>query len=119
MRTSIKLIVAAVLAALALTACGGSSGGSSGSGTGSTPASDITISNFTFSPASLTVAPGAKVTVTNNDTVRHDVDSDDTTSFTTTPIGKGTFTFTAPMTPGSYSYHCSVHPNMRGTLIVA
>jgi plastocyanin len=140
MRTSIKVIAACALTALALAACGGSSGGSSGSGNAppaSIPSSattssaatsataapagatTITISNFAFGPASLTVRPGATITVINTDSARHDVDSDDTTSFNTTPVSSDTFTFTAPMTPGSYGYHCSVHPSMKGTLIVA
>lgn len=132
MRKSITLLVAA-WAVASLVACGGSSTGSANSAdnpaatttaesaTGApVSAAKITIANFRYSPATLTVAPGATITVTNKDAAPHDVDSDDRTSFNTKPVGKGgTFTFTAPMTPGTYGYFCSVHPDMHGTLIVA
>lgn len=98
----------------------GASASTSSSGAGApASAASITIANFAFSPSTLTVAPGATITVTNTDSVPHDVDSDDGTSFNTSPVASDTFTFTAPMTPGSYGYFCSVHPKMKGTLIVA
>jgi plastocyanin len=97
-----------------------SSGAAGSSAPAPAGAASITITNFVYSPATLTVAPGTVITVTNNDTAPHDVDSDDGTSFLTETVTKGgTFTFTAPSTPGTYGYFCSVHPNMRGTLIVA
>jgi plastocyanin len=30
----------------------------------------------------------------------------------------GAGTFTAPTQPGSYPFHCSIHPFMKGTLVV-
>jgi plastocyanin len=32
--------------------------------------------------------------------------------------GNGTTTFTAPIKPGTYPYHCNFHGNMKGTLTV-
>lgn len=79
----------------------------------------ISISNFAFSPANMTVSAGSIITVTNNDTVAHTMVSDDGTSFSTTSIDPGTSTtITAPTTPGTYAYHCSIHPMMKGTIIV-
>jgi plastocyanin len=77
----------------------------------------IQISNFSFSPSSLTVKAGDTVTWTNADSVGHSATADDK-SFDTGIIdtGKsGTATFTKA---GTFTYHCSVHPSMKGTIIV-
>jgi plastocyanin len=117
----------ASLAAVALlaSACGGSSSGSpttttSGSGShASTSTAHVTIQNFKFSPATLTVKPGTKVSVTNKDTATHTLTSN-TGKFDTGDIQfNSTGSFTAPSQPGSYGYHCTVHPFMVGTIIVS
>jgi plastocyanin len=111
--------------ALALVAC--SSGGSSTSSPAATGATSgggassdaITIHNFAFSPATVTVAPGATVTVTNKDQVTHTLSATKGT-FDTGDIAAGqTKTFTAPRTPGTYSYYCMIHQYMTGTLVVS
>jgi plastocyanin len=81
-------------------------------------AKKITISAFTFMPGTLKVSPGAKIKVTNQDAVGHTVTSDDGTSFNNPVAAKSTITFTAPMTPGKYPYHCNIHPSMHGLLVV-
>lgn len=80
----------------------------------------ITIQNFAFSPATLTVAPGTTVTVTNKDSVTHTVTATDSAkSFDTGDIpGGSTVTFKAPATAGTYAYICTIHTYMHGTLIV-
>ncbi|MCX4624626.1 cupredoxin domain-containing protein [Streptomyces albogriseolus] len=80
----------------------------------------IVIENFTFSPADLQVRPGVKITVVNRDSVPHTVTATgDKTTFDTGNItGGATVTFTVPSTTGSYSYICTIHPNMKGTLTV-
>lgn len=97
----------------------GSGGSSSGSGSPSTGGSaTITIQNFSFSPAKITVTPGEKVTVTNKDSVAHTVTANDK-KFNTGDIEAGkTVTFTAPSSPGSYPYICTIHQYMTGMLIV-
>ena len=93
--------------------------GGSGSASATSTAAHITISNFKFSPATLTVQPGAKVSVTNKDGVNHTLTSD-TQAFDTGQIASGqTGTFTAPTKPGTYSYRCTVHPYMTGKLTVS
>lgn len=80
---------------------------------------EIIIEDFAHSPGTLTVEAGATVTVTNNDSASHTVTADDDSSFDTGLIAQGeTVTFTAPTEPGEYSYHCTPHPDMTGTLIV-
>ena len=80
----------------------------------------IDIKAFAFSPKTITVKPGATVTVTNSDIPGHSVTSDDGTSFDTGVFGQGkTVTFTAPTKVGSYPFHCTPHPNMKATLVIA
>src|SRR6202023_1373264 len=76
----------------------------------------ITIDNFTFTPAELTVKVGTTVTWTNHDDIPHTIVSagkfrskalDTDNSFS--------FTFTAA---GDYKYFCSLHPHMTGTIKV-
>lgn len=77
----------------------------------------ITIKNFKFTiPAS--VAPGAKITVRNQDAENHTVTSATKSIFDVTVVAGGTATFTAPMKPGSYMFACSFHANMVGTLVI-
>ncbi len=79
----------------------------------------IVISGFAFSGA-MTVKPGQKVTVTNQDSVAHTLTDRQTHKFDTgnIPGNGGTGTFTAPTTPGSYPFGCTYHPDMHGTLVV-
>ena len=78
---------------------------------------------FTFSPATITIKAGTTVTWKNVTTVAHTVTSDDGgktfDSGTSKPVAAqtGTFTFTFK-TPGTFTYHCSFHPFMKGTVIV-
>src|SRR6201999_2483374 len=76
----------------------------------------VKIDKFTFSPQNLTVKAGTTVTRTNEDDIPHVVagpptfkskalDTDDHFSFTFT-------------TPGTYSYFCSLHPHMTGSIVV-
>ncbi|AVV47909.1 metal-binding protein [Streptomyces sp. P3] len=92
----------------------------SSAATGTSPGGTrIVIENFAFSPANLRVRPGAKVTVVNRDSAAHTVTATGDKVFDTGTIGGGaTTTFTAPSTAGSYSYLCTIHPNMKGTLVV-
>jgi plastocyanin len=114
-RTIVTVLATILAAAFLLAGCG------SGSGTTTTPpaADSISISNFKFAPSSLTVAPGTKITVTNHDTATHTVTATTNKAFDTGNISGGaTTTFTAPTTPGTYNYICSIHTYMTGTLIV-
>lgn len=89
------------------------------SGTGSTPAAapaEILIKGFKYQGAE-TVSPGAEITVTNEDMEAHTITADTGDAFDAN-IQAGTSTFTAPTEPGTYSYHCNFHGNMKGTLTV-
>jgi plastocyanin len=77
----------------------------------------LAIRNFAFLPSPLIISAGTTVAVTNDDTVAHTWTSD-TGLFNSGDIAPGSsyrFTFTKP---GTYSYHCSIHPFMTGTITV-
>jgi len=85
-----------------------------------TDANSITIENFAFNPATLTIKPGSKVSWTNRDGVDHTIvsDSGSPVLFKSEALATGasfSFTFTQP---GTYAYYCSIHPSMKGTIIV-
>jgi plastocyanin len=80
---------------------------------------EIRIDNFSFAPAELTVAAGAKVTWVNHDDVPHTATSSvkprqfDSGTLDTDERFSHVFT-----TPGTYPYFCAVHPRMVGQIIV-
>ena len=112
-----RLIPILLIVAVLLAACG--SGGKSTSGTSVSGPDTIVIKNFAFSPQSITVAPGATVTVHNEDVATHTVTATGG-AFNTGDISPGqTRTFTAPAKAGSYGYICNIHQFMTGTLSVS
>jgi plastocyanin len=78
---------------------------------------EVKIDNFSFGPATLTVAAGTTVTWTNRDDIPHTVVSDDKVfkSKVLDTDEKFSFTFTKP---GAYGYFCSIHPKMTGKVVV-
>ena len=78
----------------------------------------VTIGNFTFGPAVLTVKAGTTVTWTNGDDIPHTVVSDDKTTFRSKVLDSDdSFSFTFSK-PGTYPYFCSIHPHMTGKVVV-
>lgn len=78
---------------------------------------DISIEDFAFKKSSLTVGKGWTVRWTNKDSVVHTVTSDDG-DFDSGSMSEGeTFQYTFNE-EGTYNYHCTPHPNMKGTIIV-
>jgi plastocyanin len=105
--------------ALLLAACS-SGGGGGGKAASSSTGTAITISNYMFSPMNLTVKPGAKISVTNKDSVTHTLTATGSGGFNTGDITQNqTKTITAPMKPGSYHYICNIHQYMMGTITVS
>lgn len=83
------------------------------------PASvSVSIKNFAYDPATLTVKTGTKVTWTNNDNAPHTVTSDSGKLLDSPTLSSGqsfSFTFTAV---GTNSYYCAIHPTMKAKVIV-
>jgi plastocyanin len=77
----------------------------------------IEIKGFQFTvPKS--VAAGAKVEIRNVDSATHTVTADDG-SFDSKEISGGEEgSITAPSTPGTYMFHCNIHPSMKAELVV-
>jgi len=79
----------------------------------------VTIDNFAFSPANITVKKGTTVTWTNKDSATHTVTETDSLNGPKSgdlETGKS-FVFTFD-TVGTYHYHCSIHTSMTGTVTV-
>src|SRR5262249_39246675 len=91
------------------------SGGPSSSVT--IPSGAESLGNRAYNPDGLTIATGTTVTWTNNDSIAHTSTSDTSgwNSGTVAPGGSFAFTF---QTPGTFPYHCTIHPGMIGTVVV-
>ena len=105
-------------------ACGGSSTTTESVATtaGSTPTgagggAQVTIKGFAFDPQTVTIKVGETVTWTNEDPTNHPV-AGDNGEFDSLELPQGasfSFTFTSA---GTFTYHCKVHTNMKGTVVV-
>jgi plastocyanin len=120
-KNKIKLIISTFVLCITFYSCGKSSGSNnSNTNTGGTTTNTVVIKNFAFSPASLTVTKGTKVTWVNNDGPAHTVtatDNGNTFNSGTIAPGGGTYSFTFT-TVGDFNYKCSIHPQMLGTVHV-
>ena len=80
-------------------------------------AAEVGIVNFKFTPATVTIKVGATIDWTNHDDIGH------TVSFAGQGINSKVlqrndrFSHTFD-TPGTYTYICSIHPFMHGTVVV-
>lgn len=78
----------------------------------------VSIERFEFMPANTRVPRGGTVAWTNRDAVVHDATADPgVRPFTTGPLHPGRTS--APITfglDGTFGYHCSYHPRMRGSV---
>jgi plastocyanin len=116
-----SVLVSALL--IAATACGGSD-----SAPTSTPPPDGTstpvsiprgaesLANRAYQPDELEVAAGTTVTWTNTDSVSHTSTSNGA-GWNGTLAPGARFSVVLP-TPGTFPYHCSIHPGMVGTIVV-
>ena len=82
----------------------------------------ISISNFAFSPVTITVKPGTTITWTNQDSAPHNVKadqaSDATPNFGSETLAQGeSYSYTFAST-GTFNYHCSFHAMMKATVNV-
>ena len=79
--------------------------------------SAVRIRAFQFAPAADTVQAGDTVVWTNDDVVPHTA-TDIGKTFDTGTIESGGESRLVARTPGTFSYECTLHPTMRGTLVV-
>ena len=78
----------------------------------------VSIANFAFAPAEITIASGESVTWTNDDGAPHGLEFNDGAPGTDPLLPKASFSRRFDR-PGTYDYNCSVHPYMTGRVIVA
>jgi plastocyanin len=81
------------------------------------PAAVVHIANFSFTPKTLTVAPGQTVTFVNDDTEPHTATAVDKT-FDSGGLDLHDSWKHAFSKPGTYAYYCEMHPYMKGTIVV-
>jgi plastocyanin len=118
------LALAIVLISLTVAACGSDSNSSTTSPSTPTTTPDVTI-NVTgnngaqsFAPNPTTARVGQTVAWMNTDSITHNA-TQDGGSFQTGNIAAGTTSAPIMMnTAGTFTYHCSIHPGMVGTLTV-
>jgi plastocyanin len=77
----------------------------------------VEIADFAFSPASITINVGDRVTWTNSDAVDHTATASNG-SFDTGNIGQGESASVRFTQAGTYRYICTPHPSMTGTIRV-
>jgi plastocyanin len=78
---------------------------------------NVVIDGYAFKAPKVTIATGTAVVWKNNDDDPHTVTADDG-SFDSKGLGQGD-TFRHVFTkPGTYPYHCSAHPYMKGVVVV-
>ncbi|HEX8968231.1 MAG TPA: cupredoxin domain-containing protein [Chloroflexota bacterium] len=78
-------------------------------------AGGISIAGFAFRPPTTTISAGQSVTITNADAVAHTSTSG---AWDSGEIQPGASYVLSPTQPGTYAYHCSIHPFMTATLVV-
>ena len=105
----VAFLVPAVSSALLptlLVACGSSAGSTS----------EVVVTGYKFPPIS--AAPGATLKLVDRDDEPHTVTADDG-AFRAGPFNPKTpATLVAPTKPGTYPFHCEIHPTMHGALVV-
>jgi len=107
------LRLTAIFAALASTPCLAEDANIASAG----PVATVNMDHNTFIPGEITVAPGTTVTWANKEAMPHTV-MDTNKGFRSKILAKdASFSFTFA-TAGDYSYLCSIHPNMKGKVIV-
>lgn len=77
----------------------------------------VTVKGFAFNPASIQVTVGDSITWTNQDSAPHTVTADGGAFDKPLAANGGTATITFN-TAGTFPYHCTIHPNMHGTVVV-
>jgi plastocyanin len=108
-----RLTVAVVIGIALVAACSDATGGGTGG-----HSTTITVSNNSFNPTPDTVPAGQVTFSWSNASNSHNVTwlTGPTTPANSSTMTTGTFPVT--LVQGTYTYHCTVHSNMHGTIVV-
>jgi len=77
----------------------------------------VNIAKFAFVPATITISAGQSITWTNTDPVDHTTTGNNNAWDSGAMLPNATFSMTFAQ-PGTYAYECTIHPFIRGTVIV-
>lgn len=78
----------------------------------------VNIQNLAFGPARIVVSPGTKIIWSNQDGFQHTVTSDKGL-WDSGPINSGAHFGRVFKKVGTFTYHCTIHPFMHGTITVS
>lgn len=112
-KRTLSLCLAA--AAIGLAACGGSDDEPAAQPAAQSGGPAVAVADNTFTPGTVEVAAGDTVTFENEGQIAHTVTGDGFDSGSMDP--GDTFAFTASEA-GRFSYVCTFHPGMQGTISV-
>jgi plastocyanin len=107
--------------AVLLLGCGSDSGGTdqtSSASSGAAGAEAVTIKDYIYKPASITVPKGTTVTFTNRDSTPHTATSKEAGVFESGSIETGKSGEIKLEKSGTFAYYCLFHPFMKGTIVV-
>ncbi len=115
-----------VLALATVAACGGGGSSDNNPTTPTTPTppttptatTSVSLQNNRFDPTAIVVSPSAVVTFTNSDGIAHNVTFASTDVASVPNWTSGARTVSMPATTGTYSYTCTIHAGMNGTVKV-
>jgi plastocyanin len=83
-----------------------------------TGATQVSLTDYTFSPPNIRVVKGTTVAWVNKDTAPHNIVFDNNVAQSDIlPAHRGKYSYTF-LAPGIYAYHCGLHPEMVGKVIV-
>ena len=113
------LVVSLLIAVMLISGCYGPKTAAPSITTQPTATNTVEIKGFAFNPGAITVTKGTTITWTNEDSAPHTVTTINApVAFDSGRMSKGdTFSQTFD-TAGTYEYYCSIHPNMKGKVIV-
>jgi plastocyanin len=110
-----KITIAALLFGFSLFALAGET---KDTGSGGADQNKIEIKDFAFNPQTITVKSGEKITWINRDEEPHTIVSVEKQFKKSSALDTDQEFTVVAGSPGTYSYFCSVHPKMTGTIIV-
>ena len=97
---------------------GGSTDQTSAAPGGAGGAKAVTIKDYIYRPATITVPKGTTLTFTNQDSTAHTATSKESGVFESGPIETGKSAKVTLNTSGTFTYYCLFHPFMKGTVVV-
>jgi plastocyanin len=116
MKRLLLLVVLLMIALLVFV----SAAGAQDSGVEAVPVQDarsVDIGDTFFDPPDVAIEPGSTITWTNNGALPHTVTADDG-SFDSGRLNPGDSYTVAFDGQGTVTYHCAIHPEMRGSVTV-